>query len=387
MKQVSGLLRLGVLLGLLLTTLGCPRNERRGPVGPAFIPGFVNRERSPQLRAFHPPEETKVAAPAKPSDPFPMSASHEPSPTVAAWPPVNPPPSTEKPPYESQPVPPKKTEVPEENISLEAAVRHLKAAGATISASADDEQLIVDFSQTKVGDEAIAWLRQVPGVQQLDLSGTRISDEGLARLSDMLPLEFLNLAQTEIGDRGIEPLMALPKLKYVILNGTKVTDRSLSMLAKSSSLEGVSLMETAVSAKAIEALKTLRPNCTIISRVPANAKAEQQPEPEEQRPAALPAAPEPAAGNFQQAEQSHIVQTSSQEQFPRAKRSLHRRQILNFPTEKPNSPGGFAGATTSQENWSDTSAAKLTGVPESVLQDPEFLKEVSEIYGAATRMV
>lgn len=69
----------------------------------------------------------------------------------------------------------------------------------------------------------------VLGNRKLALSGTEISDEGLARLYNAAELEGIELP-SRITDRGLQHLYGLSKLKYVVLAGSRITDRGLAAL-------------------------------------------------------------------------------------------------------------------------------------------------------------
>lgn len=76
------------------------------------------------------------------------------------------------------------------------------------------------------GDEFLKFLveyRPALGyLRWLDLSGCRISDDGLRRLGALPELRRLNLAETAITLRGLEVLKALPQLEWLNLAGTAV---------------------------------------------------------------------------------------------------------------------------------------------------------------------
>jgi hypothetical protein len=78
-----------------------------------------------------------------------------------------------------------------------------------------------------VGDEAIDFLLHeqdaLKTLHVLDLSSSRITDEGLARLRVFTSLRQLDLRGTPVSLRGLQRLLPLPHLKWLYVGGTAVT--------------------------------------------------------------------------------------------------------------------------------------------------------------------
>lgn len=94
----------------------------------------------------------------------------------------------------------------------------------------------VDFTNSNVTDEDLAYLTELPAVFYLELDGTGISDAGIERLSRIKHLDVLDLS------------------------GTRVTDDAVTDIAKISGLRGVNLSSTMVTSDGIDTIKTLRPD-------------------------------------------------------------------------------------------------------------------------------
>ena len=75
----------------------------------------------------------------------------------------------------------------------------------------------------------------------LSLSGSKVTDAGMATIAQFKDLEYLGLAQTAITDAGLAHLSGLEKLSYLDLTGTAVTDAGLVHLAKLSRLNSLEL--------------------------------------------------------------------------------------------------------------------------------------------------
>jgi hypothetical protein len=97
---------------------------------------------------------------------------------------------------------------------------------------------------------------------EIDLSGTKVTDEKLTLLKEIRDLQHLDLKNTAITDAGLVHLIDLPKLHHLDLHGTKITDSCVQTLAKIKELFSVELGETQVTERGFkvlfEALPTLR---------------------------------------------------------------------------------------------------------------------------------
>jgi hypothetical protein len=129
----------------------------------------------------------------------------------------------------------------------------------------------LDLSGAETTDDDLARFPKMPQLEDLDLSGSSISDEGLIHLSecDLRMLDFLDLSNTairgpgfvhlgatplsrldlsgsEITDDGLRYLGGLERLEMLWLNGTAITDRAVPHLLSVASLEEVDVSDTAV---------------------------------------------------------------------------------------------------------------------------------------------
>ncbi len=91
----------------------------------------------------------------------------------------------------------------------------------------------LSLSNTPLGDEAIAQLKSFPKLKSLSFTNeVMVTNAGLASLSSLKGLTFLNLTATQVDDVGVEPLKKLTKLTSLHLNGTKLTAAGLAQLKK-----------------------------------------------------------------------------------------------------------------------------------------------------------
>ncbi|MGH2687211.1 MAG: leucine-rich repeat domain-containing protein, partial [Actinomycetota bacterium] len=106
----------------------------------------------------------------------------------------------------------------------------------TVVASLDPGALqALSLARTRATDES---LREVAGMPLLDLNlaGTAIGDDGVARLGVMHLLQTLDLWGTRISDRGLGVAGGLESLRTLDLWGTRVTDAGLRHLTRLASL-------------------------------------------------------------------------------------------------------------------------------------------------------
>ncbi len=101
----------------------------------------------------------------------------------------------------------------------------------------------------------------------VDLSATKITDQGVTQLSAAKSLRVIRLAETGVTDAAIETLLKLPSLESINLYGTKVTDAGVSKLSALTKLKRLYLWQTAVTPAAIKTLKEKLPGCEIVTGI------------------------------------------------------------------------------------------------------------------------
>lgn len=79
-----------------------------------------------------------------------------------------------------------------------------------------------------VDDGALPHLAHFSGLQELCLSNTRISDEGLRLLAGLRGLKRLYIYHTAISDAGLHNLTSLNWLKWLTCSGTYITEEGLN---------------------------------------------------------------------------------------------------------------------------------------------------------------
>lgn len=64
----------------------------------------------------------------------------------------------------------------------------------------------VDFSGTRVGDEVLVHLQELPQLEIIDLAGTQVTDRGLVHLKGLLTLKRIRLTGTRVTGEGAQGL-------------------------------------------------------------------------------------------------------------------------------------------------------------------------------------
>ena len=129
------------------------------------------------------------------------------------------------------------------------AVTHLEGIGATITPIAVTlpEYLSVEWISTyhKITDKEIEQtLHLAPNIVELDLSRTKVTNEGLKHVGKLARLTHLNLSRTAVDDNGVKLLSELKSLEWLNLYKTKVTDASIAIISKYRDLKAVYLWNT-----------------------------------------------------------------------------------------------------------------------------------------------
>jgi serine/threonine protein kinase/Leucine-rich repeat (LRR) protein len=95
-------------------------------------------------------------------------------------------------------------------------------------------------------------------LQTLHLQGNTITDASAQAISEIKTLESLTLKGTEAGDTTFRQLCSLPRLHLLDMEGTKVTDAGLDEVSKLRRLQTLVLSRTAISDAGLTKLHELR---------------------------------------------------------------------------------------------------------------------------------
>jgi len=122
----------------------------------------------------------------------------------------------------------------------------------------------LDFSFTRVDDQAAEFLWELRSLRGLHLGHTSLTDTGLARLAMLTHLRSLILSGTRITDAGLGHLAALRQLRRLSLRETTITSAGLSTLGCLSRLETLDLTATPVTNAAIKELRRSLPRLRVV---------------------------------------------------------------------------------------------------------------------------
>jgi hypothetical protein len=149
-----------------------------------------------------------------------------------------------------------------------AGLKDAMKSGALVTPLAERHSLVrAEFSSAAslVKDDAIDSLTKIKNnISHLDLSKTKITDQGLNKIKGFGNLTWLSLRNTLAGDRGIEAISKLQHLKYLNLVGTAVTDRSVRTLSSMKGLEEIYLLNSKVTEKGVENLRNALPDTKVV---------------------------------------------------------------------------------------------------------------------------
>jgi internalin A len=135
----------------------------------------------------------------------------------------------------------------------------------------------------QTGDDELRVLRGVPALKSLDLTNTRVTDDGLAELGRFPKLHTLCIANIDhtkqigpsgerlrtrplVTGRGLERLKDLPDLQDLQLIGSPTTDDDLQSLKSLKNLTRLDLKDSKVTPAGVAELKKALPKCRVTLR-------------------------------------------------------------------------------------------------------------------------
>jgi len=116
----------------------------------------------------------------------------------------------------------------------------------------------IQLGDNFVNDEEMFELMSFRKLQRLDLSHTRITDEGLLRLKPAGQIEDLNLLYAElITDLGLNAVKGWRNLKRLNVRGTRIGDGTLHIAGALGGLESLDVANTRITDDGLENLASL----------------------------------------------------------------------------------------------------------------------------------
>src|SRR5437016_4232483 len=116
----------------------------------------------------------------------------------------------------------------------------------------------VNLRGSWINDVEMIELARLPDLERLDLSHTRISDEGMLNLKRAPKIRDLKLFYSEwITDQGLTAIKEWKHLKRLDLRGTRISDGTLELIGHLTGIEALDIAQTEVTDVGLEDLITL----------------------------------------------------------------------------------------------------------------------------------
>jgi hypothetical protein len=130
--------------------------------------------------------------------------------------------------------------------------------GGKVKRDAAGAIVAVDLRGSWINDVEMVDLARLPSLEQLDLSHTRITDEGMLHLKAAPRIVDLNLYYAElVTDQGMTAIRDWKRLKRLNVRGTRISDGTLQIVSRMTGLEALDIANTQVTDNGLDYLLTL----------------------------------------------------------------------------------------------------------------------------------
>ena len=117
---------------------------------------------------------------------------------------------------------------------------------------------VLDLSLTRITDQGMQELKKAPGIVDLNLAFAEyVTDEGLASLKDWKKLKRLNVRSTKISDTTLDHIAGITTLESLNIGSALVTDIGLERLATLTNLKELSVGGNKLSNNGLRALRQM----------------------------------------------------------------------------------------------------------------------------------
>ena len=130
--------------------------------------------------------------------------------------------------------------------------------GGKVERDAAGNVVAVNLRGTWVDDVEMIDIARLPKLQRLDLSHTRITDEGMLHLKPASQIEDLNLYYAEwVTDQGMTAIKNWKKLKHLDVRGTRISNGTLEIVSHMPQLEALDISNSQITDNGMDMLITL----------------------------------------------------------------------------------------------------------------------------------
>lgn len=130
--------------------------------------------------------------------------------------------------------------------------------GGTAQRDAAGDIVALNFRGTWIDDVELVDVARLPELERLDLSHTRISDEGMLHLKSATGIRELNLYYAEqITDQGMTAIKNWKMLKRLNLRGTRIANGTLEIVSHMTQLEALDVANTQITDNGMDLLINL----------------------------------------------------------------------------------------------------------------------------------
>jgi internalin A len=134
----------------------------------------------------------------------------------------------------------------------------ITSLGGKIQRDSAGRIVAVNLRGSWINDVEMLELGRLPDLERLDLSHTRISDEGMLNLKAAPKVKELKLYYSEwITDQGLTAIKNWKHLERLDLRGTRVSDGTLEVVSHLTTIEALDIAQTEVTDLGLENLITL----------------------------------------------------------------------------------------------------------------------------------
>ena len=130
--------------------------------------------------------------------------------------------------------------------------------GGKVERDAAGQVVAVNLRGSWINDVEMIGLARLPRLERLDLSHTRISDEGLLQLKTAPRIADLSLYYSEwITDQGLTAIRNWKHLRRLNVRGTRISNGTLEIVSRLTGLESLDIANTQITDNGMDYLITL----------------------------------------------------------------------------------------------------------------------------------